>query len=212
MKKTLFITDDHSMIRNGIALWFNSNTEWECIGSAGSMEETIQALKELSQEDKLPSILLSDINMKSSLEGFELISEVKKMYPDIKAVAYSMYASPGIVQKALKAGAAGYISKTSDEKELFHCVEEVYSGKDYIGQELVNSLCSYNNVISSLTKRELQIFELILQRKTNVEISDLLNIKKHAVENYISFIYEKTGCSDRNELQRKFGEKTGENS
>ncbi|MBQ0051892.1 MAG: response regulator transcription factor [Treponema sp.] len=208
MEKRLFIVDDHTMIRNGITGWFNSNSDWECTSGAGSKDDALVALEKLSAQNNLPNVVISDINMQGTPQGIELISEISEKFPQIKIVAYSMYTSPGMIQKAMKAGAQGYVSKTNDEKNLLECIEAVYAGEQYIGQELMLSLCSYNNVISALTKREMQVFELILQRKTNPEIAEALDLKRHAVENYISFIYEKTGCTDRSELMRKYGEKS----
>lgn len=206
MEKTFLIIDDHTMIRRGIIGWFTENSDWKCLGDAGTKESGMDKLRELKNSGELPSIIITDINMDGKDVGFEIITETKATYPEIKCIAYSMYVSPGMIQKAIRAGADGYISKTNDETELLNCLENVFNGKQYIESGLVISLVSYNTAISALTKREQQVFELLLKRKSNTEISEELNLKRHAVENYISFIYEKIGCLDRNDLLRKFGE------
>ncbi len=205
MEKTLFLIDDHAMLRHGIIAWFNDNTEWKCLGDAGTKEDAIQKLTELKDSGNIPTILVTDINMNGHDIGFEIMQDAHELLPETKIVAYSMYTSPGIIQKSIISGCQGYVSKTNDERGLLTCIEAVLQGQQYIEPGLVVSLVSYNNAISSLTKREQQVFELLLKRKSNTEISEELNLKRHAVENYISFIYEKIGCMDRNDLLRKFG-------
>ena len=205
MEKTLFLIDDHAMLRRGIIGWFNDNSNWKCIGDAGTKDDALSLLEKLNEDEKLPSIIITDINMNGQEIGFEIMKEVKEKYPSVKLIAYSMYTSPGIIQKSILSGCEGYVSKTNDETGLLTCIESVFSGQQYIEPGLVVSLVSYNNAVSALTKREQQVFELLLKRKSNTEISEELNLKRHAVENYISFIYEKIGCMNRNDLLRKFG-------
>ncbi len=205
MEKTLFLIDDHAMLRRGIIGWFNDNSNWKCIGDAGTKDDALSLLEKLNEDEKLPSVIITDINMNGQESGVEIMKEVKEKYPSVKLIAYSMYTSPGIIQKSILSGCEGYVSKTNDETGLLTCIESVFSGQQYIEPGLVVSLVSYNNAVSALTKREQQVFELLLKRKSNTEISEELNLKRHAVENYISFIYEKIGCMDRNDLLRKFG-------
>lgn len=202
--KTFFIVDDHSMIRHGIIDWFTENSDWHCSGDAGSKEEAIDAFSKMSATNTIPGILITDLNMRGVNNGIELIGMIKKEYPGVKIIAYSMYENPGIVQQAISSGADGYLSKTNGGAELLRCLEQVYAGKSYIENGLLPSLFSYNSVIASLTKREHQIFDLIMEGKSNQEIADSLSLKRHAVENYVTYIYEKTDCPDRKTLRKKY--------
>jgi len=207
MEKTLFIADDHTMIRKGLATWFDESTEWKCCGQAASKDELIAAFNNLEKENCLPSVLITDINLNGADDGFEIIAEVKKNWPSVKIAAYSMYESAGMVQKALSLGASGYVSKTESEENLLACIEDIFNGKAYVDKSMTESVKLYNTAISALTKREKQTLELLLKRKSNVEISDEMGINLHVTGNYISRVCDKMGVLDRNDLVKMFGEK-----
>ncbi|MCR4713861.1 MAG: response regulator transcription factor, partial [Treponemataceae bacterium] len=126
-------------------------------------------------------------------------------YPDVKIVVYSMFFAAGIVQNAVRNGASGYVSKNASSAELLNSLEKVLAGEVFIQEELKTDLIKYNNFTDALTRREKEVMELLLRRCSNDDIADRLNIKKRAVENYISSIYEKTGVNDRAEFIAKFG-------
>lgn len=205
--KTLFILDDHSMLRNGIASFLAENSDWKIAGQAGSKNEFLDKFIELNNTNSLPKILICDINLNKENIGFEIIDFVRNTYPSVKVIAYSMFESTSYLNKAISSGAMGYVSKSKDEDELLKCLEAVHNGESYFPKENLASLIVYTNVLQSLTKREKAVFDLLLARKNNLEIADILDISKRTVENYISCIYDKTTCYDRNQLIQKFGEK-----
>ena len=205
--KSLFILDDHSMLRNGIVSFFMNNSDWKITGQAGSKEEFLEILPKLSENNELPDILICDINLNKENSGLDIMKYVKDNYPSIKIVAYSMFESISYINKAIASGAAGYVSKSKDEKELLKCLESVYNGNTYFSHENLDSLIVYTNVLQALTKREKTVFDLLIAKKSNTEIANIMNISKRTVDNYISCIYDKTACCDRNKLIQKFGEK-----
>ena len=109
------------------------------------------------------------------------------------------------MQNAVRNGASGYVSKNASSAELLNSLEKVRVGEVFIHEELKTDLIKYNNFTDALTRREKEVMELLLRRCSNDDIADRLNIKKRAVENYISAIYEKTGVNDRAEFIAKFG-------
>lgn len=205
--KTLFILDDHAMLRNGIASFFSENSDWKITGQAGTTEDFYSQIKQMADNKELPDILICDINLNKENTGFEVMENVTKNYPSVKIVAYSMFESTSFLNKAISSGAKGYVAKTKDEYELLKCVEKVYEGESYFTEHNIASLIVYTNVLQSLTKREKTVFDLLLARKTNSEIAGIMKISKRTVDNYISCIYDKTACYDRNDLIQKFGEK-----
>ena len=205
--KSLFILDDHSMLRNGVASFFAENSDWEIKGQAGTKEEALEKFITLKESNNLPSVLICDINLNKENSGLDIMKYVKETYPEVKIVAYSMFDSSSYLNRAIAAGASGYVSKSKDEMDLLNCLETVYKGNTYFSHENLDSLIVYTNVLQSLTKREKTVFDLLLSRKTNTEIASIMNINKRTVDNYISCIYDKTACYDRNELIKKFGEK-----
>lgn len=205
--KTLFILDDHSMLRNGIASFFEDNSDWSIIGQSGDKQDFISKIEELNKNNSLPDVLICDINLNKENTGFEIMEFVHKQFPAVKIVAYSMFESTSYLNKAIESGASGYISKSKDENELLKCVNTVYNGGTFFDQENLASLIVYTNVLQSLTKREKTVFDLLIAKKSNAEIANIMNISKRTVDNYISCIYDKTACYDRNQLIQKFGEK-----
>ncbi|MCR5252801.1 MAG: response regulator transcription factor, partial [Treponema sp.] len=127
-------------------------------------------------------------------------------YPEVKIIVYSMFFAAGIVQSAVNSGAGGYVSKNASCAELLEGMEKVLAGEVFIQEELQTSLKKYNSFTDALTRREKEVMDLLLRRLSNDEIANELGIKKRAVENYISLIYEKTGVNDRSELLLRYGQ------
>lgn len=206
MIKTFYIIDDHEMLRLGTSGWLTSNSDWKCCGSAGTHEIAFADFERLAGEGALPLLAICDLNFYGENTGFDFMSKIHELYPDVKIIVYSMFFASGIVQSAVKSGASGYVSKNASCAELLNCMEKVLAGETFIQKELEPNLIKYKNFTDALTRREKEVMELLLRRCSNDEIANQLGIKKRAVENYISLIYEKTGINDRNELLARYGQ------
>lgn len=208
MNNTFFIVEDHHLMSHGITSWLTNNSHWTCAGSASNSIEAMEKLRILNQEDETrPSVVITDINLGDTSEdysGIRLIKNICSEFPGINCICYSMYRSPGIIKMGIEAGAKGYISKSAGEKELIECMNQVQNGEKCIERNLVQSIRTYGEAVSSLTHKELEIMNLMMRHKTNDEISDILNIKKRTVETYTSRIYDKIGCKSRSELIEMF--------
>ena len=205
MEKTFYIIDDHEMLRLGTISYIENNSDWKSLGSANNEEKAFSDLEKFSAANNLPSILISDLNFYGKDTGFNLVKQIHNRYPQQKIVVYSMFFAPGIVQNTIENGANGYISKNASSDELILCMEKVLSGEQFIQNELQPKLEKFNSFTDALTRREREVLDLLLRHLTNDQIADSLDIKKRAVENYISSIYEKTGINDKAELIKRFG-------
>ncbi len=205
MTKTFYIIDDHEMLRLGTSGWITSNSDWSCAGDAPTHEKALADLERLAGEGTLPSVIICDINFYGENTGLDFIKQLAALYPKIKIIVYSMFFAAGIVQSAIKNGACGYVSKNASSQELLDAMEKALAGEVFVQKELETKLIKYNQFTDALTRREKEVMELLLQRYSNDEIANQLGIKKRAVENYISLIYEKTGVNDRNELIERYG-------
>ena len=123
----------------------------------------------------------------------------------VPSVIFSSHDSGGFIERAMstEVGAKGFVSKLSDEKMLLDAINAVAQGKTFVQPDLITSLMEMNSLFSVLTKREMQVVKLIQDGLTNEEISAKLEIKLTTLENYISVIYDKIGCRDRNSLLEK---------
>lgn len=199
-----FVVEDHSLTNLGIRQFFAGKPEYKCCGFASDRDEALEKLAELAVKDKLPDILILDLNL-GECSGLDILKVVKEKYTSTKVVVYSMYTNPGILSLALDNGALGFVSKDSMESELLKAVYEVVHGGSYVQQTLVTSLFTYRSLLDRLTKQEQNILKKIIERKENEQIASELNLTIRSVENYLSRIYSKTGCRGHEELVAKFG-------
>ena len=206
MAKTFYIIDDHEMLRVGTRGWIMAHSNWICLGDSGTHEQAFNDFMELKKEVKLPSVLICDLNFYGENTGFDFIRQIHELYPEVKIAVYSMFFAAGMVQTAMENGASGYVSKNASSDILLECMEKIHAGEEFIQEDLQTKLIKYTKITDALTRREKEVMVLLLGHLSNDEIASELNIKKRAVENYISVIYEKIGVRDRADLVAKYGQ------
>lgn len=199
-EKTYFLLDDHALMRKGISDYIAQNSEWTLAGEAGTCEEAKEELLMLARTKIFPQIIVVDINIKNE-DGIDFMAQLKELSPYSKFLVYSMYTNSGTIQRTLNAGAQGYISKSADEKEIINALNTIAEGKTYIEQSLTMNLISYKQIFTSLSKREQEVALKITEGKTNNQIADEMCISRHAVENYVSRVFAKTGVNTREDLK-----------
>ena len=201
MKNTLYIVDDHNMVRNGLKAWLENHSEWRVEKDFATSAECLKCLE--CSGASLPEIIIIDVQLINET-GFSLVKTITQKWPEIKCVMYSMYDTTGFVLQARDSGAKGYISKVAKEEELVHCLEIVQAGGTYIEQNMAEAQNKIDSIVSILSKQERNIFEALLQEKSNKQICDELFISPRTVENYTSRLYSKIGVKNREELIERF--------
>ncbi len=205
MKKSFFLVEDHSLMRQGIINYLTANSEFSCAGVATNARDFFLAMSQ-GTDAGLPDVLITDLNLDGGMSGgISLIQSCRKKYPSFKIVVYSMYAAASVVSSAISAGADAYVSKLSNEEELVIALRRVFEDKTYIDSSISYQLIDYERSLSMFTRREAEILKLILMGKQNSVIAETLEVSKRSVENYISHIYDKTGFSSKEELIEHFG-------
>ncbi|MBP5329078.1 MAG: response regulator transcription factor [Spirochaetaceae bacterium] len=205
MDKTFYIIDDHEMLRFGTVSYIEKNSDWKSIGSSGDHDKTLSDLTAFAAATNLPSLVICDLIFCGEDTGFSLIKKIHTLYPEIKIMVYSMLFAPGVVQNTIEYGASGYISKNASSSEMLLCMDKILHGEVYIQKELQQSLAQYVSFTNAFTRREKQVMNLLMRHYSNDRIADVMNLKKRAVENYLSSIYKKTGINDKAELIKRFG-------
>ena len=209
MKNILYIVDDHNMVRTGLKAWLEKHTQWHVAKEFASSKECLECLsciksnKANLKEDIYPEIIIVDVQLINET-GFSLVQKITGQFPDIKCIMYSMFDTTGFVLQARDSGAKGYISKVAKEEELVHCLEIVQNGGTYLEQYMLEAQNKIDSIVSILSKQERNIFEAILQEKTNKQICDEFFISPRTVENYTSRLYSKIGVKNREELIEKY--------
>lgn len=201
-QNTLYIVDDHSMLKNGLKNYLESNTKFTVTGAFAGGAECLDALK--NEKSELPEIIIIDIQLAENESGFTLVKELKKFYPSIKILMYSMYDTWGFILQAKDLGVQGYISKVASDEELVRCLSVVQAGGTYYEKKSESIQSELESITSVLKKQEKVVFEMALQGKTNKQIADELFISLHTVENYISYLIKLAGCKKREELIEKY--------
>lgn len=182
-KITILLVDDHKLIRESWSFILNSDSRFQVIGETSNAEEAVEIAKE-----KRPKIVLMDINM-TPVNGFEATKLVRKFSPGARIIGISMHSMPAYARRMLQMGAMGYVTKNSSKDELLTAITEVSEGRKYVCEEVKNILAQQELVeeggppdMNVLSRRELDIVQLIKEGMSSKEIAQRLDISLKTVE------------------------------
>ncbi|MFY0593796.1 response regulator [Roseivirga sp.] len=186
-KIKIMVVDDHQVIIDGMEAIINNTNDLEFVGGALNGHQVIEAI----EQEKDVDLILMDINM-PEMDGLECTSYLNKHHPDIRVIALSMHDNPRLAKRMIKNGAFGFLLKNSSKENILMAIAEVSKGKNFFDPQLMSAFFDAGNKKSSssfgkkdlLTKRELEIIQLICQEKTTGEIADELSISTHTVESH----------------------------
>jgi DNA-binding NarL/FixJ family response regulator len=179
------ITDDHLLVINGLKAMLDKFEHISVIFSENNGEALLKRLK-----TEQPDVLFLDIQM-PGFNGIDLCKQVTKDYPNVKVIALTNFEESHYIKQMMRNGAQGYLLKNTDQNTLIEAIEVVFKGQQYIDKYMQNALL--NEMISGkkrsinevfLTKRELEILELIAKENTNQEIADKLFISLRTVQTH----------------------------
>lgn len=182
------IVDDHQLFRNGLKFIIGNESDMEVIIEASNGKEFIFFLENLK-----PDIVLMDINM-PEMDGVETSRKSLEIYPDLNILVLSMYGDVEYYNTMIDLGVKGFILKDIDNNELTNAIRKVYTGGNYFSQELLLNLIKNKPDGSGidLTKREMEVLELICKGYSNQQISEELFISQRTVERHRSSLLYKT--------------------
>jgi DNA-binding NarL/FixJ family response regulator len=204
-RSKVFIVDDHKIFREGLTLLINRSDDLEICGEA---EDVNSALKSIKQFE--PDIILLDITLKES-SGLELIKDLQKVAPGIPVLILTMHDELFYGERAIKAGAKGYIMKQESSEILMEAIKRVLSGKIYLsGMMTERALDIYSekgkrNVTSpveNLSNRELQVLELIGRGYSTYQIAKETNLNIKTIGTYREKIKFKLNLKSATELTK----------
>ena len=189
----IYLTDDHAILLGGLIKILSVEEDLEVVGSAGSVEKT---LEELTRKDV--DLLITDYNLPDD-DGLTLVRRVKQKYPAMKIIVLSMHDEAHLIKEILKEGVDGYILKKDSHQELVNAVRAVKNDKVYLSSDvntmLMRGLHS-NEERKLLTDREREVLKLIAKEYTNKDMAEELFISERTVETHRKNIFRKTGTNN----------------
>jgi DNA-binding NarL/FixJ family response regulator len=198
----ILIADDHPLFRGGLRALLESISDTEVVGEAATGEEAVDAAVSLE-----PDVVVMDINM-PGLNGIDATRRIVDEAKDVNVLMMTMHDDDEAVFAAIRAGARGYQLKGAAQDETLRAIRSVANGEAIFGPGIADRLQRFLSAppkldpsltFPQLTDRELEILQLLAERRTNAEIAATLFLSQKTVRNYVSAIFAKLQVADRAE-------------
>jgi len=194
----VMIVDDHQVVRQGFTMFLKAFDDFLLVGEAGNGEEAVHRCAEFS-----PDVILMDMVM-PKMTGAEAIAVIREQYPQVQVVALTSFSDDRqLVQKALKAGAIGYLFKDISIDELADAIRTAHRGDPILAPEatrmLIQATRNPQKIDYNLSDRERQVLAHLIEGMNNPQIAEKLIISRSTVKFHVSSILGKLGVSNRAE-------------
>lgn len=196
----VLVADDHAIVREGIKQILADQADMRLVGEAENGQEVLRAVR-AGEVD----LVLLDMSMPGR-SGIELIKEIKRVQPSLRVLVLSMHEEEQYAVRAIKAGAQGYLTKTSAPDELVGAIRSVAQGRAYMRQEVVERLAlSFSTPEEALphtrlSDREYQVFLMLAHGQTVTAIAEELYLSSKTVSTHKARILQKMGCTSLADL------------
>lgn len=194
----VLLADDHPLVCAGLAVLLAQQRDMEVVATVADGREAVRAARELA-----PDVVIMDVSM-PGLNGIEAAEQIRDLGTEIRIVILSMHASAEHVYRALRAGAAAYLLKESAGREVVDAVRSAVGGRRYLSDGIQGrdallerlSARTSRSPLESLSRREREILQLVVEGKSSAEIAAVLSLSPKTVETYRSRSMQKLGLED----------------
>jgi DNA-binding NarL/FixJ family response regulator len=202
-KNRVLVVDDHPIVRQGLSLLINREADLMVCGEAEGARMALQAITTAR-----PDILVVDISLNGP-DGLDLLKDVRTRYPELPVLILSMHDESIYAERALRAGAQGYIMKQEASEKVLVALRRILNNEIYVSERIANRMLQRYigspsdgraSSISDLTDRELEVFRLIGEGHSTRQIAEQLHISVKTVESYQAHIKEKLSLRSAREL------------
>lgn len=187
----MLCVDDHRLVREGIVLIISGAGDMEVVGSAATGEEAIAQFR-----CHRPDITLMDLRLAGAVSGVEAIKTIHAEAPEARIIVLTMYSGDEDIHRALVAGAAVYLLKDTLGDDLLRVIREVHAGGQPVSPD-VQALLDARSGQRNLTRREIEVLELVATGKRNKEIAAILGMSLETVPVHLKHIFAKLDVTDR---------------
>jgi len=188
----IFCVDDHPLMREGIATVIKNEPDMLLVAEAASGREAIEGFREHRPDVTLMDLRLPDIG------GIDAMVAIRTEFPDARVIMLTTFEGDAEIQRALEAGAQGYMLKSMPRKQLVEMIRKVSGGKKHIPPQVAARLVEHLGD-ETLSKREIEVLEKVAGGNRNSDIAAMLFISEETVKGHIKHIMEKLGANDRTE-------------
>lgn len=202
----IFVVDDHPVVREGLAAQIGLQPNLEVCGEAEDLAEALDQI-----ESSRPDVAIIDISLKSG-NGIDLVKRIRARNQTVRILVWSMYSEDLYAERALRAGAQGYIHKGQSTREIITALQTVIAGKVYVSGAMAEQFMkrlvggdkpSEHSTLETLSDRELETFELLGQGLTTEQIAAKMHISPKTVETYRVHIKKKLNIDSLAELVQR---------
>lgn len=195
MNISVYLADDHAIVRDGLRLLLEAENDIDVIGSAADGRSAVREIRKMN-----PDLVILDIAM-PLLNGIEATLQILESCPSTKVIILSMHATREHIHRAMHAGSRGYLLKESAGSEVVKAIRSVYAGNRYLSQRVSETILddylnqgsndSKDNPIKLLSAREREILQLVVEGQSNSQIAENLCLSPKTVETYRSRVMQK---------------------
>ena len=196
MRTSVFVADDHAILRDGLATLLGAHPDMEVVGTAANGREAVTEVLRLA-----PRVAIIDISM-PELDGIEAARQILAVNPEVQVMILSMHAGSQHVFHALEAGVRGYLLKESASREVIEAVRIVQAGRRYLSPRVAEIVAqgvsdrSGVSPLNSLSQREREILKLVADGYSSAKIGTMLHLSPKTVDTYRSRMMQKLHVSD----------------
>ncbi len=210
MKSRIYILEDHAVMRRGYRALINGEMDLEVCGESATAADALAKIPQAA-----PDLIIADISL-DGMNGIEFIKRIHSQLPRLEVLVVSMHEESLYAERALHAGAAGYLMKSEAENRVIPAIRQVLNGRyavsdriqdqimlQFSGQTSVKAAVESSNTLSKLSDRELEVFELHGRGKKTREMAEALNISPKTIATHRGRIKTKLGVDSTPELVRR---------